>query len=354
MTLNVGFIGFGKSTTVFHLPYLQIRDNLKVKKIYSRTKKTEMEEPYKKDGIEFVYDLQELLADESISLITICTSDETHYDFAKACLEHGKHVLVEKPFSFTGEEARELLRLAASRNLIIMPYQNRRFDSDFLAVQQALESGKLGDPVEIESHFDYYRPEAPDSPESSRYKGAVYGLGVHLIDQAVSLFGKPEKMYYDIRSVRNPGNPDDYFHIELFYSGFKYILKMSHLVKEPYPKFLIQGTSGTFIKYGIDQQEDHLRKLGKKPGEEGFGEDPEASYGKLIYMENGMEKTDILPTPLGDYGKIYDLLYDSIVHGKPKPVSNKEIETVIEIMERGVNGANPKVLTFTVEDEGIS
>ncbi|MGD6816413.1 oxidoreductase [Metabacillus sp. 113a] len=345
MTLKMGFIGFGKSTTIFHLPYVLIRDRYEVKKIYSRSQKPEMEQPYRDQNIEFVYRLEELLHDSEISLITICTSDDTHFDYAKKCLEHGKHVLVEKPFCYTGEEAKELLDLAANKNLIIMPYQNRRFDSDFLALQQAISSRKLGRVTEIESHFDYYRPEAPDSNSSSRYGGAVYGLGVHLIDQAVSLFGTPKKVYYDIRSVRNPNNSDDYFHIELFYGELKYIVKMSHLVKQPYPKFIAHGTGGSFIKYGIDRQEEDLFS-GKSPLEEGFGLDPARSFGRIAWVDAGEEKEETLLTPKGDYGTVYDMLYEAVVNGAPKPVTDEEILTVIEILERGVNGESPKVLSY--------
>lgn len=349
MTLKMGFIGFGKSTTIFHLPYVLIRNQYEVKKIYSRTEKPDMEKPYREKNIEFVYELEQLLNDKEISMITICTSHDTHYEFAKACLQHGKHVLVEKPFCFTGDEAKELLELAAAKGLVIMPYQNRRFDSDFLALQEVMNSGRLGKVTEIESHFDYYNPDAPDANSSSRYNGAVYGLGVHLIDQAVSLFGRPEKVYYDIRSVRNPKNADDYFHIELFYSQLKFIVKMSHLVKAPYPKFLAHGTNGSFIKYGIDQQEKDLFS-GRNPDESGFGEDPQSAYAKIAYSENGNDFQEAWPTPKGDYGSIYDLLYETIVHQQPKPVTDEEILTVIEIMERGVNGENPKVLNFHQED----
>lgn len=149
-----------------------------------------------------------------------------------------------------------------------MAYQNRRFDSDFLVIKEVLASGKLGELVELESHMDYYRPEAPDAP-GEYYDGAFYGLGVHMMDQIIDLFGRPEEVSYDIRSIRNSNNPDDTFEIQFFYPTLKVIVKTSHLVNIPYPKFTLHGTKGSFVKYGIDQQETYL-KAGIMPGEKKF------------------------------------------------------------------------------------
>jgi predicted dehydrogenase len=345
MKLTMGFIGFGKSVTRYHLPYLLVRDHVKVKKIYSRTKKEEIENTYKTHGIEFTYELNELLNDAEIQLISICTAHNSHYELAKKCLEHNKHVLVEKPFVTTTEEAKELLSLAKERDLVIMPYQNRRFDSDFLALKEVLEKGYLGEVVEVESHMDYYRTEAPTSP-GEFYDGAFYGLGVHTLDQIVSLFGKPDKLYYDIRSVRNPKNPDDYYHVELFYPTLKVIVKTNHLVKVPYPRFIVHGTKGSFIKYGIDRQEEFL-KAGMMPGSTGFGEDREEHYGVVTYTdEQGQEVQREIPSPTGDYGRVYDSLYDHIINGKQKLVSDEEVLLLMQILENGVKGDNPEVLAF--------
>lgn len=345
MKLNIGFIGFGKSTTRYHLPYVLIRDNLQVKMIYSRSRKIEIENSYKNHNIKFTDNLYTLLNDEEIKLVTICTPPNTHFEFAKLCLEHNKNVLVEKPFSNTVEQASELLSLASEKGLIIMPFQNRRFDSDFLTLKQVLDNKYVGDIIELESHFDYFR-KGNSNINNMYYDGSFFGLGVHLIDQMVSLFGKPNKVYYDIRAIRNIARPDDYYHIELFYQDFKVILKTSPLVKSPYPKFILNGINGNFIKYGIDKQEECL-KSGIFPGDSGFGVDPENFYGEVTYLDkNGNINKKIINTTLGDYGRIYDNLYDAIVNGKNKLVSDTEILTVVEILENGVKGGNPKIYTF--------
>jgi predicted dehydrogenase len=345
MKLKIGFIGFGKSTNRYHLPYVLLRDNMEVKKIYYRTRKKELEERYERYNIEFTNDLLSLLEDEEIKLVSICTPHGTHYELAKLCLEHNKNVLVEKPFTTTLKEAEEILSLAEEKGLIAMPFQNRRFDSDFLALKDVITNKYVGDIVEVESHFDYFRRQYPDF-NGKYYDGAFFGLGVHTIDQMVSLFGKPNKVYYDIRSIRNKNNPDDYYHVELFYDNFKAIVKTNHLVKSPYPKFILHGTKGSFIKYGIDKQEECL-KAGMMPQDAGFGLDPEENYGKVAYVDDcGNDEELLIKTPVGDYGKVYDNLYDAIVNKKEKLVSDFEILTVMEILETGFKGDNPRVHVF--------
>lgn len=345
MVLNMGIIGFGKSANRYHLPFILNKENIKVKTIYNRSKKEELESQYKDRNINFTNNINELLEDESIKLVSICTSGDTHYEFAKMCLEHNKNVLVEKPFTRTFNEAKELIELAKSKRLIIMPYQNRRFDSDFLAVKEVIASGVLGKVVEIESHFDYYRTEYPTF-EGKKTDGAFFGLGVHTIDQMIYLFGKPNKVYYDIRTLRNKENPDDYYHIELFYNDFKAIVKTNHLVKSEYPKFILHGTKGSFVKYGIDKQEECL-KCGIMPWDENFGVDPKENYGILDYInDNGENIIESKITPQGDYGRIYNELYDTLINGKEKLVNDFELLTVMEILEKGISGGTPKVVEF--------
>ncbi|WP_046174190.1 oxidoreductase [Domibacillus indicus] len=343
MKLTIGFIGFGKSTTRYHLPYVFIRDHLTVKTIFNRKRKPELEKNYTEAAIQFTDELDEILSDPDIQLVSICTPPDTHYSYAKQCLEHGKHVLVEKPFCSLREEAEELLMLAKEKNLAIMPFQNRRFDGDFLAVKEVIEKGYLGEIVEIESHFDYFRPEADPAP-GAYYNGAFYGLGVHTLDQIISLFGRPRYVAYDIRSVRRKENPDDTFEAQLFYENMKAIVKTSHLVKMDYPKFIVHGKKGSFIKYGIDQQEACL-KAGIMPEVEGFGQDLERAYGQAVYIDsNGEEQKKTIPTPQGDYGKVYDNLHAVILGDEEKLVSDEELLTNMEILERGFEKAGPHVV----------
>ncbi|MGW9018691.1 oxidoreductase [Priestia megaterium] len=347
MKLIMGFIGFGKSTTRYHLPYVLIRNNIQVKTIYNIRRKPVLEQNYEKHNIHFTDKLHHLLQDVDVRLITICTPPSTHYEYAKKCLEYGKNVLVEKPFCTTEQEAKELLQLANQKKLMIMPFQNRRFDSDFLALKEVINEGYIGDIVEVESHLDYFRPEFHVA-KGNYYDGSLYGLGVHTIDQMISLFGVPHKVFYDIRSLRNEKSPDDSFEVQLFYKKLKISIKTSHLVKIPYPRFVLHGKKGSFVKYGIDQQETCL-KAGNMPDTENFGLDSIESYGLVVYIdEKGQEHEKIIPTPVGDYGKIYDNIYNVIFYNAMKLVSDVEISANIKILENGFKYELPNVILLNM------
>lgn len=161
--LTMAYIGNGKSTNRYHLPFVRkLADKILVKTIYQRSNSSWPE----LEGIHYTHDLDDILSDPEISLVAICTPQSAYYELAKTCLEAGKNVLVEKPFTNNLAQARELFEFAKSQGLVVQAYQNRRFDSDFLTVQKVLASGKLGDLFEMEMHFDYYRPQVPESNKS--------------------------------------------------------------------------------------------------------------------------------------------------------------------------------------------
>lgn len=344
MTITSAFIGFGKSATRYHLPYVLARKNkFNVKRIFDIKRKPEVESLDIYKGIHFTSELNEILNDPDISLVTVCTHPDSHYQYARLCLEHGKNVLVEKPFTTTLQEAETLFAIARDKGLTVSPFQNRRFDSCFLTMQQAIDSGRLGEIVEVESHFDYFRPDAETSP-GSHFNGAFYGLGVHTLDQIISLFGRPQQVGYHLRQLRNQANPDDTFEAQLYFDDLKAIVKTSHLVKLDYPKFIVHGTRGSFIRHGIDQQETSL-KAGVMPGDRGFAHDPELAT--LEYINDAGETVrEQLPAVQGDYGRVYDALYETLVNGADNYVSEQEALTNLEILETAFKQPSPALVTL--------
>lgn len=343
MLLRCAFIGFGKSTMRYHLPYvLHRKDKLQVAHIFRRRPVADEQQPIYQH-IHFTRELDDIFHDDSVKLVIVCTHADSHFDYARRALEAGKNVLVEKPFTPTQAEARTLFALAKRRGLLVAPYQNRRFDACYLTTQQVINSGKLGEIVELESHFDYYRTDVAPAP-GLPLDGAFFGLGVHTLDQMVALFGRPQHVSYDIRSLRNPTNPDDTFEAQLFYGCLKAIVKTSHLVKIDYPKFIVHGTRGSFIKYGIDRQETSL-KAGIMPGDSGFAADD--APGELEYVnDNGETVCEQVPTLRGDYGRVYDALYDTLIHGAPFFIRESEVLTTLEIIERGFERPAPSTITL--------
>lgn len=345
MRLQIGFIGFGKSTTRYHLPYVMIEENFDVTWIYNRKAKSDLEKTYADQlpDVRFTTDLDAMLRDPELQVVVINTPPATHFAYALQALQHGKHVLVEKPFTVTEQETTQLFEVAKQQGVKLLAYQNRRFDSDFQVVEQVIRSGKLGRLVEVVSHFDLYRPEAAPAIATNE-NGALYGLGVHTMDQIVALFGKPDQVGYDIRSVRLAGNPDDTFALDFYYPELKVSVRTSHVALAGAPRWMLHGTNGTFIKQHVDRQELDL-KANYFPGEEGFGEDSEDDYGRLLYHDDHGHLQDVrIPSPVGDYGKLYRAFYDSIVHDKPLPVTEEETKLVAHLMEQGFSQPSPFIL----------
>lgn len=334
--LVVAYIGFGNSVNRYHLPYVRRReDRIKVKYIFRRQIDRDsdfrfLEEWY--PDITFTNDLNVVLNDPEVNLVVVNTPDEFHVEYTRKIIEAGKNCLCEKPFAMTVKEAKEMFDLAKEKGVIVTANQNRRFDADMRTVRKVLESGVLGDLVEVESHYDYYRPSIKDF----KRMGILYGLAVHPLDQIIGQFGIPKKVVADCRSIDNPGISDDYYDFDLFYdNGLKCIVKTSYYVKLDYPSFIVHGKKGSFLMPAMPHQSNLKPKPG--PTEISFEPLPEEFWGTLCYVDE--EGNDVLmkvPAEIQDYGMIYDNLYDVILNGKEKLVKDEEVLEVLRIVEEGM------------------
>ncbi|MDQ0363052.1 Gfo/Idh/MocA family oxidoreductase [Breznakia pachnodae] len=332
--LTVAYIGFGNSVCRYHLPYVKKREEfINVKYVYRREEDrvgdTERETWYPE--IIFTSDIDVVMKDPEVNLVVVNTPNEFHVDYSMMALEHGKNVLCEKPFAMTADEARKVFDYAKEKGLIAMANQNRRYDSDMRTVRKVIESGVLGGLVELESHYDYYRPQIADSPRMAY----LYGLAVHPLDQIIGEFGKPNKVVYDCRSVSNLGEADDYYDFDLFYDNpFKAIVKTSYYVKIDYPRFTVHGKKGSFIMPTLGHNSNAKQKPG--PIEVSFDLLPEETWGTLSYIdENGKDVTMKVPTEATDYGIIYDNINDMLENNAEKLVKDEEVIAVLEIIEKG-------------------
>ena len=336
--LVVAYIGFGNSVCRYHLPYVERRkDIIKVKYIYRRKEDRVGDEERETwyPNITFTSDIEDVMNDSEVNLIVVNTPDAFHVSYTMQALEHGKNVLCEKPFAMTAKEAKEVFDYAKSKGLVAMSNQNRRYDADMRTGRKVIESGVLGDIVEVESHYDYYRPSIA---EHKGY-GILYGLAVHPIDQIIGQFGQPKKVVYDCRSIDNPGFADDYYDIDFFYeNGMKAIVKTSYYVKLDYPRFIVHGKKGSFLMPSLG----HQSSLKPKPGpiEISFDPLPEDKWGTLSYIDDqGNDITKKVPTEIGDYGIIYDNLYDAIFNHGEKIIKDEEVIEVLTIIEEATKVA---------------
>lgn len=237
----------------------------------------------------------------------------------------------------TVQEAKECFALARQKGLILECYQNRRFDSDFLTVQKVIESNKLGELLEIEMGFDYYRPETPEAVHTfSRLNSYWYGHACHTLDQIISYFGKPDHVHYDVRQLLGTGRMNDYFDVDLYYGNLKISDRSSYFRVKERPGFTVYGKKGCFIKYTKDLQERDLKHF-YMPANKDFGLDTPEEYGTLMYYdENNVYHEEKVISERGDYGRYYDAFYDTIMHQAPPLVTEEQTLLQLEMLEEGI------------------
>jgi scyllo-inositol 2-dehydrogenase (NADP+) len=342
MNINAALISFGISSKTFHAPFLTTIPGYALTAVLER-KGNQAKEKY--PWLKTYRNLEDILADPEIELVVITSPNETHFPYAKAALQAGKHVVVEKPFTNTSAEALELVELSVRHNRICSVYQNRRYVADFLTMQDILDRKLLGELHSFSAHYDRYRPD-PRTYGLWREKpmpgsGVLYDLGAHLIDQSLVLFGKPFRILADIRKQKEYSLVDDYFDLTLDYGFLKVILHSSMLVREMGYRYELHGTKGSFLKSGEDPQED-LLKAGNLPVGDEWCHEPENQYG-LIHTEiNGEIIREKFISEKGNFGQYYINLQKAIREGAP----------VTEKAEQGYNVVRMIELAFESNTQG--
>jgi scyllo-inositol 2-dehydrogenase (NADP+) len=335
-TIRTGVIGYGLAGRIFHTAVIDATPGLELAAVVQRTGD---EAAQKYPGIRLYRTIEELLADSSIRLVVVATPSESHFAVAGQCLRAGKDVVVDKPFTLASREAAELTQLARKEKRLLSVYQNRRWDGSFATLQKLLHDGELGRVVTFESHYDRFRPH----PRLERWResgvaggGLLYDLGSHLIDQALALFGNPEKISASVRIERDGGATDDAFDITLFYPKLTVFLRASSITLVPGAIFTVHGTRGSFIKHGLDPQEDAL-KNGAAFDDPGFGREPEDAWGTL-YQENATPRR--IETAPGDYRGYYANVRDALNGEAALAVTPEQAWRTIRLIELALQSSN--------------
>ncbi|MCU7547763.1 Gfo/Idh/MocA family oxidoreductase [Chitinophagaceae bacterium LB-8] len=331
-SINTALLSFGMSGRVFHAPFLQLHPGFTLAGAWERSKNVIRE--YYPEAKSYKT-LEELLADDSVELVIVNTPNYTHFEYAKAALLAGKHVIVEKPFTSTVKEAEELVSLAGQEGRYLSVYQNRRWDSDFKTVKKVINEGLLGEIVEAEIHFDRFNPIL--SPKQHKEvpgpgTGILHDLGPHIIDQALQLFGEPEALFADLRSLRPSSQIIDNMDILLYYPNLRVRLKGGYFVKEPLPGFILHGRNGSFLKQRADVQETELQ-AGMKPGNNDWGKEPTLAEGLLHVVKGGQDVRMHVPTLQGNYLDYFNGIYEALVNNKRLPVTAEEGLLVMRVIE---------------------
>jgi predicted dehydrogenase len=331
--IEVGLIGFGLAGRAFHAPVIRAVPGLHLAAILQRSG-TEAAEKY--PDVRIVRTLDELLAIEEIRLVVIATPNETHYPFARRCLEAGRDVVVDKPLTTTFDEAASLVQMAKSASRLLTVYQNRRYDGDFQAIRQLVAAGTLGRIVRFETSYDRYRPQLKLGAwrETQRPgSGILLDIGPHLIDHALVLFGLPEAVTADIRVERENAVADDAFDIMLHYSkGMRAVLRSSILAAAPRPRFVLLGTQASFLKQTFDPQEGNLRR-GFIPTDAAWGVEPEENWGVLTLPAGDAFRQRRIPSAACDYRDYYANVRDAILGSVAPAVTPEYALDVMRMLE---------------------
>jgi len=312
--IRVGVVGFGLAGRIFHTAVIHATPGLELACVVQRSgddAKREYPEAHVARSVE------EMLGDTSIRLVVIATPSYSHHELAQHCLREQRSVVIDKPFTLTSEEAAELIGMARERKLLLTAYQNRRWDGDFKTVRQVIATGELGRLVSFESHFDRFRPEARRGvwrESGGPGGGTLFDLGAHLIDQALTLFGAPATISASVRVEREDAVVDDAWDILIEYEEPR---RMTALLRATLtacargPRYVVHGTNGSFVKWGLDPQEDQL-KAGMKFDQVGFGEEPESAWGELKICD-GASGARRVKTERGDYRGLYENVRDALL-----------------------------------------
>ena len=342
LLVKVGVCAFGLSGKVFHAPFIKEHPGFFMSAIVERSKE-ESKSQYPETTI--FRSVDEMLQQADINLVVVNTPVQTHFDYVRLALKAGKNVIVEKPFTVNASEAEELVQLAKEKKLFLSVYQNRRFDRDYLQVQEIINEGKLGKLKEVEIRFDRFRtaPSAKDHKENPilQGSGALHDLGSHLIDQATQLFGFPEKLFADVFAMKGSNFANDYFEIILYYkNGLRVRLKSSVFSKEAHYAYILHGDNGSFLQERTDNQEKELVSGVMPTFHEEWVKPLTETDGILNYTtQNSETKINHTSSKAGNYMNYYQQIYEHIVFGQDLPSPGEQVIQNMKIIEAALKSS---------------
>jgi len=344
--IRVGLIGYGLGGESFHAPTIRCTPGLELACIVSPSGSGRNFPA----GVRVARSVAEMLSDQSLRLCVVTSPNNFHFENARQCLEAGRDVVVDKPFTIMSQDARRLIEIAQQCGRLLSVFQNRRWDGEFSTLRKLIASNALGRVVEIESRYDRFRPAL--KPDAWREKpepgaGVLYDLSPHLSDQIFALFGEPEAITANVAALRDGAQADDSFDIRLHYPQMQARIRATMLACAPGPRWTVHGTSGSFIKYGMDPQEAPLRR-GEMYGSPNWGEEPEEGWGTLSIADGDSVRSEKIKTDRGDYRGFYENVRDAILLGTPLAVTGLDGLRTVRCIELALESSRSrKTLTWT-------
>jgi scyllo-inositol 2-dehydrogenase (NADP+) len=325
--IKTAVIGYGLSARVFHLPLIASDKRFELVAVStSRQEEARTQWP----GVAVFATGEALIEKAAADLVVVTAPNTAHFPLARAALAAGRHVVLEKPLVPTLAEGERLGSLVQESGRLLVPFHNRRWDGDFLTVRKLIREGRLGAVRWFKAHYERFRPQVQDRwrERPGPGTGLWFDWGPHLIDQTLCLFGPPRAVTARCLSLREGSQTTDNFHVLLHYPDHEVIFHGNSFAAGPNLRFQVQGTQASFVKYGLDPQEDRLR-AGVRPDDHDWAAETPEAYGTL-HTAAGSE---VIPTETGGYQHFYSQLAKAIADGEPLPVPLEDALTGIALIE---------------------
>ena len=326
---------------VFHGPLVSSVEGLELAAVMERSSN---DAATRYPGTAIYRSLDEMLAASALDVFIIATPTATHFEVASRILRAGKPVVVDKPVAVSSAQIADLIRLSEENHVLLAPFQNRRWDSDFLTVKRVLCEGALGRLVYFESRFDRWRPVAPTNrlwKEDPAHGGVLLDLGTHIADQALALFGKPQAVSADLLHEREWARASDGFEIRLRYPGFRVVLGSNSLSLLAGPRFHLRGSKGSYWKYGLDPQEAALNRV-TRVEDPAWGQEPHSDWGRLHVDDGGGAVSRPVEPVSGDYRLYYAAVRDALLGKAPSPVAPVEAWRTARLLEWAIESSESR------------
>jgi predicted dehydrogenase len=337
--VRFGLVGYGFGGRYFHAPLLAAAPECAFLGVVTTSAQRRELVAREHPGAATFASLREL-KDAGAEAVAISTPADTHTALTDEALRLGLAVVCDKPFALDAAAARASVELAESLGLPLSPYQNRRWDSDFLTVRALADSGRLGRLTRFESRFERFDPE-PGPPAAGG--GTLRDFGSHLVDQALVLLGPVTSVYAEWR-VRGTGLDDDVFVALTHADGARSHLAGSWSEGAPGLRFRVTGTGGSYTVAGpMDGQEPALI-AGQTPATlgAGWGAEPQERWGRFSRGDDG----EPVPTLPGRWHTFYPAFAAAVRGQGAVPVDPRDAVATATVLDAARRSATEGVVVL--------
>lgn len=338
MAINVGIVGYGYAGKVFHSQLIKATEGLNLYAVSSRDP-GRREEARRDHGVVTYETLDEMLDDKNIELIVIATPHDTHKDLAVRAMNAGRHVVVDKIMCLNLSEADEMIEASRRNGVLLTVFHNRRWDGDFLTLRKLLEEGILGDIFLVEASVARYGKPGGWRAYKRFGGGPFYDWGAHLVDQALIIAGsEPRYVFCDMQYRVWGTDVENYAFCAIkFENGLLYQIEVGNIVRAPKPRWRVLGEKGSFVKDGLDPQEDGLRR-----GEVGILREDPRFWGKVKAEIGGIPVEMTIETIPGRWTAFYQNVADHLLRGEDLAVKPEEVRKAIAVIEAAFRSAESR------------